>query len=141
MDDLIQAKQILSGGNFTAVLCKNEKQYTSVLRGVKPLVIWMEDKNNYYGYSAADKVVGKATAFLYLLLGVKAVFAQVISKPAIQILETQGVFVGYETVVDNIINRQGNGICPFEECVLPLNNKESAYVAICEKMKEMNITL
>ena len=141
MDDLLKAKQILSGGNFTAVLCKNEKQYTSVLRGVKPLVIWMEDKNNYYGYSAADKVVGKATAFLYLLLGVKAVFAQVISKPAIQILETQGVFVGYETVVDNIINRQGNGICPFEECVLPLNNKESAYVAICEKMKEMNITL
>ncbi len=141
MDDYIKAKQILDSGNYTAVLCKDGQAITSTLRGVKPLVLWVEEKTDFSGFAAADKVVGKATAFLYLLLGVQTIYAQVISKPALQVLEMQGISVEYGQLVENIINRQGNGICPFEEQVLSLTDKYEAYQAIRVKMEQMNITL
>ena len=139
MDDYIKAKQILDSGNYTAVLCKDGQVFPSTLRGVKPLVLWVEEKTDFSGFAAADKVVGKATAFLYLLLDVHTIYAQVISKPALQVLEAQGVNVEYGQLVENIINRQGNGLCPFEEQVLNLTDKYDAYLAIRAKMKEMNI--
>ncbi|MBR4108857.1 MAG: DUF1893 domain-containing protein [Oscillospiraceae bacterium] len=141
MEDLINAKHILDSGNYTAVLCRNEQVFTSTLRGVKPLVLWVEEKVDFSGFSAADKVVGKATAFLYLLLGVRSIFAKIISRPALQVLEAQGVTVEYSHLVENIINRQGSGICPFEEQVLTLTDKYDAYQAIRAKMEQMNITL
>ncbi len=141
MDDLTKAKQTLACGNYTAVICKGEKLYTSTQRGVKPLVMWVEEKQVFCGYSAADKVVGKATAFLYALLGVRAVYAQVISKPARKVLAEQNITVEYDTLVDNIINRQGNGICPFEEKVLNITDANDAYIAIRDQMQQLNITL
>ena len=141
MSDLMKAKKVLTGGEFTAVLCKSADIYTSVHRGVKPLVLWIEDGTDYTGFSAADKVVGKATAFLYLILGVHAVYAQIISKPALQLLQDHNIAVEYGELVENIINRLANGICPFEERVLTISDKEEAYIAIREKMHQMNISL
>ncbi len=141
MDDFIKAKQMLSSGEYTAILCKDDTVYTSTLRGVKPLVQWVESGNDFRDFAAADKVIGKATAFLYLLLGVRAVYAQVISKPALQILSEEGVYVEFTTLVDNIINRQGNGICPFEEQVLNISDTKDAYIAIREKMQQLNISI
>ena len=141
MDDFLKVKEMLNSGEYTAVLCKDGNVYISIQRGVKPLVRWLEDKTDFSGYVAADKVVGKATAFLYLLLGVRAIYAQVISKPALQVLKEQNIAVEYGTLVDNIINRTGDGICPFEQQVLILSDKNEAYDLIREKMRQMNITL
>jgi hypothetical protein len=89
------------------------------LRGVKPLVIWLSSGEDFHGFSAADKVIGKATAFLYVLLGVKAVYASVISEGALDVLTKNGIDTQYGCVVEHIINRAGDGICPFEQAVLP----------------------
>lgn len=140
MENIEKARQILAGGEYTAVLCKDGIVRTSTLRGVKPLVLWVEEGTDLSGFSAADKVIGKATAFLYLLLEVRAVYAQIISKPALQVLEDNGVIVEYSTLVEHISNRQGTGICPFEERVLSLTDVNEAYEAILAKMREMNIT-
>ncbi len=139
MNDILKAKELLIAGEYTAVLCKDECIFTSKLRGVRPLVIWVEDETDFSKYTAADKVVGKATAFLYLLLGVRTIYAHVISKPALQVLKEYNVVVEYGTLVENIINRQGDGICPFEQQVLALSDKNEAYAAIREKMRQMNI--
>ena len=141
MVDLEQAKEILKSGNYTAVLCKGQEIYTSDLRGVKPLVIWVESGKNFGGFSAADKVVGKATAFLYLKLAVRQIYAQIISKPALNLLKDSGISITYGTLVENIINRQGNGICPFEQQVLHISDVNDAYIAIREKMHQMNIQI
>ena len=141
MSDLIKAKELLSSGGYTCVLRKGNEIYTSVLRGVKPLVKWHADGVNLNDFSAADKVVGKATAFLYALLGVKEVFAKVMSVSAKAVLEEQGIKAQYESLVPNIINRQGDGICPFEEAVLSAENKNEAYEIIRNKMQEMGISL
>lgn len=141
MKDLEKAKELLLSGAYTCVLCRDKEIVTSRLRGVKPLVAWYETKQNLNGYSAADKVVGKATAFLYVLLEVKAVYAGVISRSAFQVLDKYNVKIKYGELVDNIINRQGDGICPFEFAVLGIENPTTAYEAILKKMREMNITI
>ncbi len=139
MNDLLKAKETLLSGGFTCVLCKGESVATSQSRGVRPLVSWQESRQDFQGYSAADKVVGKATAFLYALLGVKAVYAGIISRSALEVLVGSGIHAEYGALVDNIINRAGDGICPFEQAVLSISEPEEAYRAICEKMKEMNM--
>lgn len=138
-NDLIRAKQLLLSDSHTCVLCKEAKLYTSDLRGVKPLVLWYEGKEDFSLFSAADKVVGRGAAFLYVLLGVKAVFANIISQSALEVLKENNIEASYDTLVNNIINRKGDGICPFEEAVLNITDKNEAYKIIKAKMEEMNI--
>ncbi len=139
MNDLNKAKELLFKGNFTCVICKNSIVFTSELRGVKPLVNWYKDGIDTTDFSAADKVIGKATAFLYVLLGVKNVYAGVISKTALQVLAENKINVEYTTLVDYIINRTGDGVCPFENAVMNIEDKDEAYKAILNKMEELNI--
>ncbi len=137
MSDLEIARERLSSGEFTCVLRKDAQTYASSRRGVKPLVEWLQSGENFQGFSAADKVVGKATAFLYVLLGVKEVYARVVSKSALEVLQKKGVGVEYDTLVENIINRKGDGICPFEAAVLPVKDEKEAYERILTKLKTM----
>lgn len=132
-----KTKKLLLEGDFTCVLSCGEKVYTSKERGVKPLLTWFESGADFKGYFAADKVVGKATAFLYILLGVKAVYAGVISRSALNLLGRQGVLTEYGNVVEHIINRKGDGICPFEAAVLNIDDADAAYAAIRQKMNEI----
>ena len=136
---LIKAKEILETGGYTCVLTDGTAVYTSTLRGVKPLVQFIESGNISCGLSAADKVVGKATAYLYVLLGVREVYAQVISEPAAKVLQDKGINVQYGKMVPNIINRKGDGICPFEAAVMEITEPKLAYDVILQKMQEMNI--
>ena len=137
----MDAKEILIAGGYTCVLTDGGAVYTSTDRGVKPLVRFLESGEVPAGLSAADKVVGRATAYLYALLKVKEVYAQVISRPAMEVLREHGIDVTYDKLVPNIINRKGDGICPFEAAVMEIRDADSAYAAIREKMAAMNITL
>lgn len=139
MTDLENARHILKAGNYTCVLCKDTHVLTSLERGVKPLVAWLEANVAQDGYSAADKVVGKGAAFLYVKLGVRAVFAGVISTAALLLLQRHGIPVEYDREVDYIVNRKGDGRCPFELAVADIDEVELAYLAIRAKMREMHL--
>lgn len=141
MKDLNKAKDILLSSEYTCVLCRDDAVFTSARRGVAPLVAWMELGACFENFCAADKVVGKATAFLYVMLSVKAVYARVISRSAVQVLKDYDVWVEYDELAENIINRKGDGICPFEAAVLNINDPVAAYKAIRKKLEEMNIAI
>ena len=133
------AKKLLESGGYTCVITDGNTVLTSTQRGVKPLVQFLESGTNMNGFSAADKVVGRATAYLYVLLGVKNLYAQVISQPALAVLQENGIDAQYGNLVPNIINRKGDGICPFEAAVMDITEPQNAYAAIRRKMQEMNI--
>lgn len=135
------ARKILEEKGYTCVLRKGGILYTATERGVKPLVRWLTEGIDVRGFSAADKVVGKATAYLYVLLGVKDVYAHIMSVSAAEVLSRHGITAAHGKLVENIINRQGTGICPFEAAVLDIHNPEEALTAIREKMVQMHITL
>ena len=133
------AKDILISGSYTCVLMKEDNVVTSYERGVKPLVNLIRSGEDFSDFYAADKVIGKATAFLYVLLQVKSVYASVISESALQVLTDNSICVEYETLVKNIINRRGDGICPFEDAVLSVEDADVALAVIINKMREMGI--
>ena len=141
MQDLQQARQILTEGGYTCVLCRGDQVHTATARGVRPLVDWLDSGLDLTGFSAADKVVGRATAFLYVLLGVKCVHALVMSTPAKNALEENGITALCDREVPGIINRRGDGSCPFEEAVWEIQDPENALTAIRKKMDEMHIAL
>ena len=133
------AKNLLESGGYTCVITDGNTVLTSTQRGVKPLVQFLESGRDLAGFSAADKVVGRATAYLYVLLGVKNLYAQVVSRPALAVLQENGIDTRYGNLVPNIINRKGDGICPFEAAVMDITDPQNAYAAIRRKMQEMHI--
>ncbi len=134
-----RARELLFEGGYTCVLLCEGEVLTFTARGVKPLVSFLEEGRECFGAVGADRVVGRATAFLYVLLGVKGLFAGVISRPALSVLKEAGICVEYGECVEHIINRRGDGICPFEEAVLTVFDPAEAYGAIREKMRELKI--
>ena len=137
MTGLKRAKEQLESNGYTCVLSDGEREFFSLERGVKPLVVWLDLGEDFSQFYAADKVVGKATAFLYVLLKIKGVYARVISKSAIQVLKERSIYVEYDIEVEHIINRKGDGICPFEKAVLEETNPQKAYGIIKSKIEEM----
>lgn len=137
MHDLERAQRVLSEGGYTCVLCRDECIYTATARGVKPLLDWLDSGLELRGFCAADKVVGRATAFLYVLLGVRAVHANVMSTPARQALQRHDIAASCEREVPGIINRRGDGPCPFEDAVLQIDEPEPALTAIRKKQFSM----
>lgn len=136
-NDLQNARQLLEAEDYTCVLCRDAQTYTSQRRGVAPLLGWLDAGTDLRDFSAADRVVGKATAYLYCLLGVKAVFARVMSRPAAQVLEQHGIPASWETLVDAIENRQKNGPCPMEYATRDSATPEDALAAIREALKHL----
>ena len=137
MTDLERARMHLDSGNYTCVVCKEDAIYFATERGVKPLLNWLDAGMDLKEFSAADKVVGRATAFLYSLLGVQTVYANVMSQPAAQVLEDNGITAQWGKLVDGIINRQGTGPCPFEAAVMEIQDPQEALTAIRNKMAQI----
>ena len=108
MQDLQQARQILTEGGYTCVLCHGESVHTSMKRGVAPMVEWIENGVSLQGYSAADKVIGKAAAMLFVLAGVSSVYSEVMSRAAEEFLTLNGEEHSYGSLTDMIINRRGH---------------------------------
>lgn len=138
MHDLQFARTLLEKENYTCVICRGEDVLTDRRRGVKPLMELLESGADLQGYSAADKVVGKAAAFLYCLLGVKALHAGILSEPALAVLENAGIPVEYSTLVPAIRNRAGDGFCPMETAVWDLDDPALAPDAIRSTLQKLS---
>lgn len=125
-----KAKEILEKSEYTCVLCKGDKEYHSLLRGVEPLLKFLESGECFEGFSSADKVVGAGAAHLYVLLRVGSLWAKVMSDSAEEILIRNGIEVSCEKRVPYIINRSGNGVCPIEKAVKDITDSKEALSVI-----------
>ena len=137
-ENTLKAHQILQSGDYTCVLCKADAVSTDTRRGIRPLLERISSPADWQGFSAADKVVGKAAAFLYHLLGVESVYAQVISQPAAAVLAHYGIELTYDTLVPAIANRDGTGFCPMETAVLNIDDPMQALDAVRQKLAELS---
>ncbi len=137
MSNLERAKEILSEGGYTCVICSDGDTQTSTMRGVAPLLKWLDDGRNLSEYSAADKVVGKGAAYLYILLEIKELYADVISRPAYDTLKKYSISVTYTAMTEAVRNRDNTGFCPIETAVMDIGNPKDALTAIKRKIEDM----
>ena len=133
--DFQKAKDEFNTGKYTLVICKDSDISTSDVTGIRPLMKLIDEKKDCKGYSAADKIVGRAAAFLYTILGVKNLYGEVMSKGAVEILKKEGINYEYKTLTEFIENRKKTGMCPMDEAVQNITNAKDACEAIRQKMK------
>lgn len=133
-----KAVSMLEEQALTLSAVKGNETITSRERGVKPLLELIDEGKTLEGYSAADKVVGAAAAYLYVLLGAKELYAGVISRKASDVLEKYGIAIEYDTLAEAIKNRSGTGFCPMETAVSNAVSPENALELIRAKLKELS---
>ena len=134
---LAAARQMLFDSGYTCVMLTENGEYTSLERGVKPLIEFLESGRSFKGAVAADKCVGAGAAHLYVLLGVRALWANIISDSALEVLEGAGIDARYGECVPYIMNRKGDGMCPIESAVSGANTSEEAYDLIKVALKRL----
>ena len=125
-NETLTAKKILEKGGHSCVFVSENETFISDKRGIKPLLDLLSDKKDMSEFCAADRIVGRAAAFLYVLLGIKEVYAEVLSKKALPVFEKYGISVFAGTETEEIINRGKTGICPMEKAVENEENPEEA---------------
>ena len=68
--DLELARALLiANKEATLVAVRNDEVIVCTDRGIKPLLAWVREGRDLSGFSVADKIVGKAPALLYAILG------------------------------------------------------------------------
>ncbi len=137
-NNTLKAKRILLENGYTCVLCSDTEEFHSTLRGVKPLLDFLESGKDFSGFVAADKTVGAGAAHLYALLGVKEVWASIISEAGKKVLLENNITVFYESEVPYIINRKGDGMCPIETAVKDITSSQKALKAIKQTLEALS---
>ena len=137
-ENLKYATELLKKENYTLVLYDGENLITSKDLGVKPVLDLYNQGKKFTGFSSADLIMGKAVAFLYVLLGIKEVYAPIVSEPAKEVLDKYDIKIEYDKKIPLIPNRDKTGFCPMEQAVLTETEPEKAYEIIQKKYLELN---
>lgn len=107
---------LLHRGHHSLVVGRGDMVSAFDGRGVSDLYWLIADHSDVLRHAeVADKVVGKGAAALMVLGGVAGLYADLISEPALQLLQAHQVSVAYGKLVPHILNRTGDGICPVEQ--------------------------
>jgi hypothetical protein len=131
MSDLDTAKNRLYEENLTLSVVKQgnvlfetgSRRISGFLGAIEQLGVRLE------GASVADRVAGKAVALLCVHAGIREVYAEVLSRKAKAVFEKNGIHCEWKTLVDNILDLNKSGICPFEKAAADISDPESAYAA------------
>ena len=125
----------LKSNNY-AIIASNG--YFSFDTGIKPVIYRLNESLDFFkGLIVADKIIGKASAMLLTLSGVKEVYCVVLSDAGKQIFEKYGIPYHYEELVPYIINRTGDDMCPMEKTVKDIDDLNEAYNALNEKLSSL----
>ena len=126
MNETERSIALLRQGDYSCVFCDRDRILTDRRRGIAPILERIESGESLHGMAVADKIIGKAAAFLLLLGGVSAVYGEVMSERAKTLLEDAGVTVRCGSLVKAIRNRTDTDSCPMEKAVAALNDPADA---------------
>ena len=131
----MELKQLLLENSYSLVASNG---YCSKENGIKPVLFKLNENKAYFkDLDVADKIVGKASAMLLTLSGVRSVYAMTLSKAGQEIFEKYDIPYRYDVLTDYIVNRSGDGMCPMEMTVKDIDDLEEAYIALKNKVQEM----
>ena len=135
MTDIELAKKALSGHSIA--LCRDGEIFTDDGRGISPMMGFIAEGRDLSGYSAADVIVGKAAAMLFVKAGIVCVHAKTMSRAGKDLLEKHGIPCTYDLLTERIVNRSGTDICPMEKTVADIDDPETGYAALRQRIGEM----
>lgn len=144
MNDINIAKATLEKNSLSLAIVKEGKVlYSSNAKGIKPLYTALKElRGELSGASVADKVIGKAAVLLCSSVGIKTIYARLISEQAIKILKITNIDFYYNQEVPYIKNREKTDLCPIEKIAETTDDPEemiSKLEDFFEKMKKEQV--
>ncbi|MBD5130651.1 MAG: DUF1893 domain-containing protein [Ruminococcaceae bacterium] len=136
--DLERAKEAMELNGYTCVITFDSVMFKSNERGVQPLLDWLYSGNKYSGWRLCDKVVGKAAAYLHIILGVREIYAEVISQSAKELLEENNITVNAGEIVPAILNETKDAPHPLETVADGITDINDSVIAIEMALRRMN---
>ncbi|HEY4674754.1 MAG TPA: DUF1893 domain-containing protein [Candidatus Bathyarchaeia archaeon] len=139
LQDLEIAKRRLSGETLTLCIVKDNKiifeTYSHGISGFLAAIDKIGIKLKQA--SVADRTAGKAIALLCVYAKIKAVYAITLSRKGKELLEENGVYHEWSCLVENILDANKMGICPFEKLATEISSPSDAY----ERLKALQHSL
>ncbi len=136
-----QIKKMLHEGKHSLVIkTKEGERFAFDGSGISDLLQLLHRSPDILAEAkVADKVVGKAAAALMILGGVKIVFADIISLPALELFASAApdIDVTYNNKVEYIVNRTQTGWCPMELATKDAETPEECLENIKAKLAEL----
>jgi hypothetical protein len=128
MPDRTLARESLRRAEAAFVLVKDGRILaTEKGQGVQPLWDFLSNNSEkVQGATLADKIVGRAVAFLAVTFGLVCVFGTILSEGARDILVQRGLCWDAQNIVPVILNRTGDGPCPVEKGLRTILEPEKA---------------
>lgn len=131
------AKNLIAQDTAVCVVIKdNTIIRTEPGRGIGPILKLYEEGVLKDAF-VVDKIIGKASAMILALGGVKGCFGITVSQSAVNWLKAHQIPVSYEHCVDAIINRTGDGTCPMEQTVKNVDDATEALPLLKAKLEEL----
>ena len=129
MKDLDVAKKRLYTENLTLVIVKDSKiLFETNSPNISGFLTAIDELNMSLGNaSVADRVVGKAVALLFVYSKISHAYAEFLSQKAKIVLQRNGIFFEYKTIIKNVLDSTQKDICPFEKVALGITQPEEAY--------------
>ena len=129
----------LHSGRYSCVIKSAGEVYTFSRPGVADLYDLVKNKPGFLDEALiADKVVGKAAAALMIIGKVQGLHADIISAPALSLLQDAGVETTFTKVVPIIRNRTNTDSCPLEKICCDELSAEAIFPLIENFINSLN---
>ncbi len=134
--DMELAREVLSKTDSSiAVISYGKIWKQKAGEGIGPILETIEEMGeDIYDSVIGDRLLGKASALLCRYAKAKAVYSPRGTKTGIALLIMGGVPCQVDELIPQIMNRNGDGVCPFEKMLKDVTSPEEAYVILKEKI-------
>jgi hypothetical protein len=132
MEDIELARSLLEEKKLNLVIVKKRQVlFSSRESGVAPFFRAVENmEDDLHNAAAADRIVGLAVAMLCLHVRIAAVYADIVSQGALDMLKKQGVTISSKSIVPHIFDYDGTDLCPFEKLAQSCQEPSQLFAAL-----------
>lgn len=131
-----KARALIKKGSVSCVIIKNEEIIHTVDgRGVSPLITLLDTSPELLeGALVVDRIIGKAAGMVLVCGGAGAAYGLTMSRAAEDYLLSHGIGAQYDSLIETISNRAGDGVCPLERSVFDIDDAHEGLARLRETM-------
>ncbi len=138
VDLVAEMQRLINEGGESIVVARD-----GVIRAIKQgegiaPAIKMLDEGKLHRAFVCDRVVGRASAAIFVVGGAKKVWARLIGEDAKKFLEDHGIECSAEKTVKQILNAKLSDRCPMEKAVNDLSDPKKMVEKLRKELKERN---
>ena len=133
-----EAKRMIADRRAECAIVKKGMVESRRGRGVMPLLDFYDHSpKQFSGAVVVDKVIGRAAAMIAIRGRVRAVYGEIMSEDALELLEERGVPAAYGQLVPRILNAKRDGLCPLEQSVAGIEDPALALTALRRRIAQL----